>query len=138
MGSAQHLCGTSPMEQAQVDQWTLFLRTKTLPLTKTLSGAVYGTVEMTADEHAYISNVLKENLKTLNNQLKAKQWFCGGDKPSFVDYLFVLSVQELQQCIMDTNLRNSLSNFNTHFKKVAAMDEVKGRLGNLKQCKKQM
>lgn len=55
-----------------------------------------------------------------------------------MDYLFVLSVQELQQCIMDTNLRNSLSNFNNHFKKVAAMDEVKGRLGNLKQGKKQM
>ena len=55
-----------------------------------------------------------------------------------MDYLFVLSVQELQQCIMDTNLRNSLSNFNNHFKKVAAMDEVKGRLGSLKQGKKQM
>ena len=61
------MCGNGPVEQAQVDQWTLFLRTKTLPLTKTLAGAVYGTVEMTADEHAYISNVLKDNLKVLNN-----------------------------------------------------------------------
>ena len=39
---------------------------------------------------------------------------------------------------MDTNLRNSLNNLNNHFKKVAALDEVKGRLGALKQGKKQL
>ena len=39
---------------------------------------------------------------------------------------------------MDTNLRNSLSNMNNLFKKIAALDEVKSCLGNLKQGKKQM
>ena len=39
---------------------------------------------------------------------------------------------------MDTNLRNSLSNMNNHFKKVAALDEVRSVLGNLKQGKKQV
>ena len=39
---------------------------------------------------------------------------------------------------MDPNIRNSLNNLNNHFKKVAGLDEVKGRLGNLKQGKKQM
>ena len=89
-------------------------------MAKTLAGAVYGTVDMSADEHAYISNLLKENLKTLNNQLKQKIWFCGGDKPTFADYMMVVSLAELQQCVMDTNLRNSLSNMNNLFKKVAA------------------
>lgn len=79
MGSAQHLAGTTPVEQALVDQWMQFLRTQTLPLAKTLAGAVYGTVNMTAEEHAFITNLLKENVKTVNNQLKSKQWFCGGD-----------------------------------------------------------
>ena len=64
-------------------------------MAKTLAGAVYGTVDMSADEHAYISNLLKENLKTLNNQLKSKQWFCGGDKPTFADYFMVVSLAEL-------------------------------------------
>ena len=50
----------------------------------------------------------------------------------------MLSVAELQQCVMDTNLRNSLNNLNNHFKKMAALPEVKGRLGNLKQGKKQV
>ena len=116
----------------------LFLKSQTLCLTKALAGAVYGTVEMSADEHAYITNLLKENVKTLNNSLKAKLWMCGGDKPTFADYFLVISTVELMQCVMDTNIRNSLNNLNAHFKKVAALDEVKGRLGNLKQGKKQL
>lgn len=71
-GNASHLMGSNPFEQALVDQWVIFLRTKTLPLTKTLAAAVYGTLEVTADEHAFITNELKENLKTVNNQLKSK------------------------------------------------------------------
>ena len=63
---------------------------------------------------------------------------CGGDKPTFADYFLIIAVAELQQCILDPNTRNSLNNMNNHFKKVAAMDEVKSRLGNLKQGKKQM
>ncbi len=116
----------------------MFLRSKTLPLAKTLAGAVYGTVEVTPDEHAFIANELKENMKTLNNQLKSKQWFCGGDQVTVADFLFVICVAELQSCVMDTNLRNSLNNLNNHFKKLATLPEVKGILGSLKQGKKQM
>jgi len=137
-GSAPFLMGVSPQEQAQVDQWVLFLRGTTLPLAKSLAGAVYGHVEMTTEEHTFVTNELKENLKTLNNQLKSKLWFCGGDQPTVADYLYVLALAELQQCVMDTNLRNSLNNLNNHFKKVAALPEVRGRLGNLKQGKKQL
>ena len=110
----------------------LFLKSQTLCLSKALAGAIYGTVEMNADEHAYMTNLLKENVKTLNNALTAKLWMCGGDKPTFADYFLVISTAELMQCVMDTNIRNSLNNLNAHFKKVAALDEVKGRLGNLK------
>lgn len=131
-GSAPYLMGSSPQEQAQVDQWMLFLRTQTLGLTKSMAGAVYGTVEVTADEHAFLSNVLKENVKTLNNALKAKVWLCGGDKPTIADYLLIIAMAELMQCVMDTNTRNSLNNLNAHFKKLAALDEVRGRLGSLK------
>ena len=138
MGNALHLCGSDPLEQAHVDQWISFMRSQSLPLAKTLSGAVYGTVDITADEHTYISNLLKDNVKLLNNQLKSKQWFCGGERATIADYMFVICVQELQQCVMDTNLRNSLNNMNNHFKKVAALDEVRGVLGNLKQGKKQV
>ena len=109
-----------------------FLRNKTMALAKALSGAVYGTVELSSEEHTFLTNELKDNLKIVNNQLKSKQWFCGGDKPTFADYLMVVSLAELQQCVMDTNLRNSLSNMNNHFKKMAALPEVRGRLGNLK------
>ena len=50
---------------------------------------------MTAEEHTYITNLLKENLKLVNNQLKSKQWFCGGEQASICDYLMVISLAEL-------------------------------------------
>ena len=71
-GGAAYLLGETPQEMAAVDQWCTFLRSKTLPLTKTLAAAVYGTIEVSPDEHSYITNELKENLKIVNNQLKAK------------------------------------------------------------------
>ena len=114
------------------------MRTKTMMLAKALSGAVYGTVDMTPDEHAYLSNLMKENLKTVNNFLNKKEWFCGGSNPTIVDYLFVISLAEMLQCTIDANLRTSLNFLNNHFKKVAALDEVKGRMGNLKIAKKQV
>ena len=43
-----------------------------MPLAKALSGAVYGTVELYTDEHTFLTNELKENLKIVNNQLKSK------------------------------------------------------------------
>ena len=66
------LNGASAIHAAQVNQWVMFLRAKTLPMAKTLAGAVYGTIDITPEEHAFITNELKENLKTLNNALKSK------------------------------------------------------------------
>ena len=73
----------------------LFLRQQTLPLAKSLSGAVYGTVTMTSEEHMFISNLLKDNVKILNKACTGKQWLCGGDKPTFADYLLIISMAEL-------------------------------------------
>ena len=138
MGSKPELAGTTPAEQAKVDQWTLFIRSKTILLAKALAGAAYGTVKMTGDEHAYLSGKMKENLLALNKNLNGKEWFCGGANPTIVDYLFVIALAEMLQCIIDPNLRTSINFLNNHFKKVAALEEVKGRLGNLKIGKKQV
>ena len=107
-------------------------------LAKALAGAAYGTVEMTGEEHAYLSGKMKENLLALNKNLNGKEWFCGGANPTIVDYLFVIALAEMLQCIIDPNLRTSINFLNNHFKKVAALAEVKGRLGNLKIGKKQV
>lgn len=45
---------------------------------------------------------------------------------------------ELQQMVLDTNLRNSLNNLNGHFKAIAALPEFKARMGNIRQGKKQI
>ena len=38
------------------------MRSQTLPLAKTLAGTVYGTIDLSTEEHTYISGLLKENL----------------------------------------------------------------------------
>ena len=59
-----------------------------------------------------------------------------GLEPTLVDFLFTLTQQELQQTVLDTNYRNSMSNINSHFKTMALNEAVRSRCGNLKQGKK--
>ena len=56
-----------------------FIRLQTLSLSKTLSGAVFGHVEVSAAEFGFIAGLFKENAKILNNHLKGKNWICGTD-----------------------------------------------------------
>ena len=78
---------------------------------------------------------MKDALKLANNHLKGKSYFVGGDL-TLVDIFFLLIQAELQQAVLDTNYRNSMSNINSHFKLIAGLDSVRGRCGNLKQGKK--
>lgn len=107
-------------------------------LTKTVSAVIYGTLTLSTQEHTYIYSLLKENLRSLNNHCKQKEWVCGTDKPTLADVQLGLALQELMQCSLDTNTRNSLNNLNPIFKKAVAMPEYKARMGTIKQCKKHL
>jgi hypothetical protein len=48
------------------------------------------------------------------------------------DVQLTLAIVELEQCIIDTNFRNSINNLNAHFKKVTETEVFKGRLGCVK------
>ena len=122
-GAAPSLLGSSEVERSQVDQWMQFIRMHTLSLARTLSGSVFGHIQLTAAEYAYVAGLFKENAKLLNNHLKGKLWIAGTAQPTIADYQLAICLIELQQCVMDTNLRNSLNNLNDHFKKVAALPE---------------
>ena len=75
--------------------------------------------------------LLKEALKIPNNHLKGKTYFVGGYL-TIPDVFFTLVQQDLQQAVLDTNYRNSMSNINSHFKNMAAQAAIKMRCGNLK------
>ncbi len=100
-----------------------FIRLQTLSLAKTLSGTVFGHLDLSAAEFAYVSGLFKENAKTLNNHMKGKLWIAGTEKATIADYQLAITLIELQQAVMDTNLRNSLNFLNEHFKKVVALPE---------------
>ena len=63
-----------------------FVRLQTLSLAKTLSGSVFGHLDLSTAEFAYVSGLFKENAKTLNNHLKGKLWVAGTEKATVADY----------------------------------------------------
>ncbi len=107
------------------------LRSETLPLTKTLAAFVFGHQECDTQEHTHIYNLMKENIKVVNNALKSRQ-FLVGDSLTIADLQLALCEIELQQMVMDTNFRNSLNNLNAHFKLITEMPIFKARLGNIR------
>ncbi len=125
------LLGKTAFESAQVDQWMSVLRSETWPLTKTLAAFVFGSLDCDTQEHTHIYNLMKENIKVINNALKSRQ-FMVGDSLTIVDLQIALCTSELQQMVMDTNFRNSLNNLNAHFKLVTDLPIFKGRMGNLR------
>ena len=137
VGGKPELLGKTPFERAQVDQWLNVLRLEVQPLTRTVCYYTYGHVKTDVNEYNYVYGLLKEALKLANNHLKGKSYFVGGDL-TIVDIFFLLIQAELQQAVLDTNYRNSMSNINSHFKLLAGHEAVKGRCGILKQGKKQI
>ena len=79
----------------------------------------------------FLTNQLKENIKSLNNSLKNREWLVG-EQMTVADLQLTLAIVELEQCIMDTNFRNSINNLNAHFKKVTESEVIRGRIGCVK------
>ena len=89
------LLGANAFEQAQVDQWLMLLRNDTQPLARTIAYQVFGHVKTDTTEHTYIYNLLKDNLKFLNNAIKGKT-FIVGSQLTIVDIYLTLIQLELQ------------------------------------------
>lgn len=117
--------------------WLQVIRLELQPLTRAVSYQAFGHVQCDSVEHQYVYGLLKDALKIPNNHLKGKTYFVGGYM-TIADVFFTLVQQDLQQAVLDTNYRNSMSNINSHFKNMAAQDAIKKRCGNLKQGKKQI
>ena len=79
--------------------------------------------------------IYKENIKIINNHLKGRQYIVG-DKLTIVDIYLCLSQVEMQQCVMDPNLKNSLNFLNKLFQDVSKNQAFIKRMGIVKTGKK--
>jgi len=129
--------GANEFEQSQVDQWMQFLREETTPLVKALQWYTFGHVECeSAEVYDVVYSDFKENIKLLNNHLKGRKYMVG-DSLTICDIYLCLTQVEMQQCIMDTNMKNSMQFINTIFKHITIeVDAFKKRMGNIKSGKK--
>ena len=132
------LLGNSDFEQAEVDQWMDFLRSETEPIVKALQWYTFGHAECSsAAEYNFIYNSYKDNVKVINKHLGGKTNMVG-NVLTIADIYMVLTQVEMQQALIDPNLRNSLQFFNAVFKNVTELDCFKQRMGAVKQGKKQI
>ena len=64
----------------------LVLRNESYPLVQTLVNMTFGWInDCNSAEHAYIYNLMKDNMKLINNNLKGKEWLAGTNEPSVAD-----------------------------------------------------
>jgi len=47
--------------------------------------------EISAEDHAYVFDQVKTQMKVVNNALKGRDWICGGDKPTLADIQLALA-----------------------------------------------
>ena len=110
-----------------------------MPIVKAILYFGFGQVKCeSAEVYTFVYENFKENIKTINNQMKISKKMVGSDL-TVCDIYLVLSQIEMQQCLMDTNLRNSLQFFNGLFKEMTQENDIfKKRMGNIKLGKKQI
>ena len=84
-----------------------------------------------------MQGLFKENVKVINNQLKNKEHLIG-DSLTTADILLTLSLVEMQQGVMDPNLKNSLNFLNKAFAATTQNPAFVKRMGVIKVGKKQI
>ena len=115
-----------------------FLRTETMPLAKALQYYSFGQVHCeSAEEFNGMQNLFKANIKAINLNLKGKQYMVGSQL-TMVDIYLCLTQVEMQQCVMDSNLKNSLNFLNELFKNVTKQEAFVSRMGLVRPGKKQI
>ena len=84
-----------------------------------------------------VQSTLKDNAKVLNVQLRETTYLVG-KRLTLADIYLTLSMVEMQQGLMDKNLKNSLQFLNSNFKNVSELPEFRSRMGAIKAGKTQI
>ena len=131
------LLGKNLQEQGEVEQWMQYLKQEIVPLSKSLQYFSFGQMPCeSVEEFNGMQSLYKENIKVINNQLKNKL-FLVGDQLTIADVYLCLSLVEMQQGVMDPNLKNSLNFLNKSFAATAQLPAFTKRMGIIKVGKKQ-
>jgi glutathione S-transferase len=87
------------------------------------------------EEVNFIMELIKNEVKSLNSQLKGKSSLIG-DNQTIVDLYLDFILIEAFQFLLDANLKNSLVNLTNHFKKFIEHENTIKVFGKIKSGKK--
>jgi len=127
-GSAAHLLGNSPIEQAQVDSFVAFSGTGVWPINKKFMPMALGWSDFNQAKFDKIVNELKDKVKVINNTLAGKSWLVGSQL-SLADISVFMSFVLAAQMVFGQEFRRTVPHFNNWFEKIASLPAIVARAG---------
>lgn len=130
----QNLLGSSPIEEAQVDQWNAFAATGVWGNTKRVHQFVGQHGAFNSNKFDFAVKGLKDQASVVNKHLSSGKAWLAGENLTVADVnLFVAFILPMQ-LILDAEFRNTVPHFANWFTKMSSLPAIIGRLGHVKQC----
>lgn len=139
MNPASGLLGSTPFEQAKIDEWMSWCSSSYLPKTKdaiyAILGQNAGKVDMTKFNEG--AKHAKEQAKILDTYLKGKE-FLVGTKITIADFYLANSMTLSFQTMFDAGFRKAMPNLTKWFESVTSIPAFVKNFGVIKTCAKAM
>lgn len=101
------LMGSTPEENAKVNQWMYWAVTTLLPDQLNAVKAIHGFAEVSQADYTVSQNAIKANAKTLNVALAGKDWIVG-NSCTLADITLACFQIMAQQTILDGGFRKAM------------------------------
>ena len=133
--SSHNLSGSTPFEQAQVDQWIDFTHGQVQPNVITIARATLGWAPVEGDVYNGAVKDLKDAIKVLNTHLQGKQHLVGG-RYTVADVVVGVTLLLPFQLALDAGFRKAMPNVSAWLENFVKLPQVVARLGHVKFAQK--
>lgn len=134
LGGKQHLIGSNPIEEAQVDSWNSFTATGVWGNAKRVRKAIGQLEAFNTDKFNAAVKGLKDQAAIVNKHLSSGKAWLVGETLTVADVNLFCSFIIPMQLVLDAEFRNTVPHFANWFIKMSSLPAIIGRLGHVKQC----
>ena len=135
MNPSSGLLGSTPFQQAQVNQWISWAQCLS-PVVESVATGIMGDPKK-FNQAVYNNDLkkLKDEAKTLSTYLKGKKWLVG-DKVTLADLYCGHVLTQAFQLVLDAGFRKGVSDIGKWFEAFVALPQVVKSAGHIKSCAK--
>lgn len=135
MNPASGLLGTTPFQQAQVNQWVAWAQCLS-PVVESVASGIMGDPKK-FNQTVYNNDLkkLKDEAKVLSTYLKGKKWIVG-DNVTLADLVCGHVLTKAFQLVLDAGFRKGMADVAKWFEAFVALPQVVKSAGHIKSCAK--